>query len=84
MRPSSLDNWSYGHSQWAEFFHENRYADPDGYVSFPSLESLVLDFSAWNLGPHHGLAVSLSQLPEFEFRFTEIIRLDPSWKSFVE
>lgn len=56
--------WSdrnYAHSEWAELLHGNRRASPTKKISFPALETLLLDFSEWSLTACEGLAVSRLQ-----------------------
>ena len=49
---------------WLEFLNEERYADVAGYVTFPALRTLILDFSDWELKRSEGLHVRA-----FEVRF---------------
>lgn len=50
---------------WSDFLNEERYADDvAGYVTFPALKNLVLDFSDWELKPCEGLRIRI-----FERRF---------------
>lgn len=42
---------------WVQFLNEERYHDQAGYVAFPKLEDLILDFSAWKLKINEGLRV---------------------------
>ncbi len=57
--------WLGGHlDPWTEFLNEERYADVAGYITFPALKHLVLDFSDWELKPSEGLRIRA-----FETRF---------------
>lgn len=57
--------WLSGHlDHWTEFLNEERYADVAGYITFPALKNLVLDFSDWELKPDEALRVRV-----FEARF---------------
>jgi len=63
--PGDETDWLGGYPDpWTEFLNEERYADILGYVSFPALKKLVLDFSDWELKPSEGLRVRA-----FEVRF---------------
>lgn len=67
MRSPSGDEmeWLGGHlDHWTGFLNEERYADGAGYVTFPALKKLVVDFSDWELKPDEGLRVRV-----FEARF---------------
>ena len=44
---------------WPSFFLEDRIAQGDAYISFPTLEVLLLDFGDWELGIDDTLVVSL-------------------------
>jgi len=52
------DPRAHAHSEWAELFHGNRCTSPTEHISFPSLETLLLDFSEWGMNISEGLAVS--------------------------
>lgn len=60
--------WYYAPSDpWTDFLNEGRYADADdvaGYITFPALRNLVLDFSEWDLKPSESLRIRV-----FERRF---------------
>ena len=51
--------------EWAPFLHQHRrdiYIG-NGYVEFPTLETLTLNFSVWNLKKNEGLVVSILRSP---------------------
>jgi len=60
MRSPSWDDTEWHpayHDHWSAFLNEERYTDVVGYVTFPALKHLVLDFSDWELQPDEGLRV---------------------------
>lgn len=64
---TGLEERSRGEGEWAKFLHEQRtqetvsYPHTKGYLSFPALEDLILDFSAWHLEENEKVNVRMKE-----------------------